>query len=160
MDKINPLQLFIFTNVIGCSRLPIWVGYFIYLKFTRFSSLVYQLYIFSSINKRNWLINRGIFVLLFDVFKHLLLRKTDVLKTCQKSKIWRNALALKCQKVQGIFGKLLFWHYYLQLSFVYKIVSHISFKLFCLGDKKLLSDFLTVWGWFQWHKERFLKYLG
>ena len=51
-------------------------------------------------------------VLLFDVFKHLLLRKTDVLKTCRKSKflgknIWRNALALKSTKVQGIFGKIL-----------------------------------------------------
>ena len=49
-------------------------------------------------------------VLLFDAFKHLLLRKTDVLKTCQKSKflgkkIWRNALALKSKKVQGIFGE-------------------------------------------------------
>ena len=49
-------------------------------------------------------------VLLFDVFKHLLLRKTDVLKTCRKSKflgkkIWRNALALKSKKVQGIFGE-------------------------------------------------------
>ena len=49
-------------------------------------------------------------VLLFDVFKHLLLRKTDVLKTCRKSKflgkkIWRNALALKSKKIQGIFGK-------------------------------------------------------
>ena len=38
-------------------------------------------------------------VLLFDAIKYLLLRKTDVLKTCQKSKllgkkIWRNALAL------------------------------------------------------------------
>ena len=49
-------------------------------------------------------------VLLFDVFKHLLLRKIDVLKTCRKSKflgkkIWRNILALKSKKVQGIFGK-------------------------------------------------------
>ena len=49
-------------------------------------------------------------VLLFDVFKHLLLRKTDILKICWKSKflgkkIWRNALALKSEKVQGIFGK-------------------------------------------------------
>ena len=42
-------------------------------------------------------------ILLFDVFKHLLLRKTDVLKTCQKSR--RNALALKSKKVEGIFGK-------------------------------------------------------
>ena len=49
-------------------------------------------------------------VLLFYIFKHLLLRKTDVLKTCWKSKflgkkMWRNALALKSKKVQGIFGK-------------------------------------------------------
>ena len=48
-------------------------------------------------------------VLLF-VFKHSLLRKTDVLKACRKSKffgkkIWRNALALKSKKEQGIFGK-------------------------------------------------------
>ena len=34
------------------------------------------------------------------------------------------------------------WHYYLQLSFVYKTVSSISFKLFCLGDKRFLSEFL------------------
>ena len=47
-------------------------------------------------------------VLLFDVFKHLLLRKTDILKTLRKflgKKIWRNALALKSKKVQGIFSK-------------------------------------------------------
>ena len=48
--------------------------------------------------------------LLFDVFKHLLLRKTNVLKTCGKGKflgkkIWRNALALKSKNVQGIIGK-------------------------------------------------------
>ena len=47
-------------------------------------------------------------VLLFDVFKHLLLKKTDALKICPKSKFlgkksWRNALALKSKKVQGIF---------------------------------------------------------
>ena len=64
-----------------------------------------------SIKETNWLINKGIYVLLFDVFKHLLLRKTDVLKTCRKSKflgkkIWRNALALKSKKVQGIFWKM------------------------------------------------------
>ena len=51
------------------------------------------------------------YVLLFDVFKHLLLRKTDVLKTCRESKflgkkIWRNALGLKSKKVQGIFTKI------------------------------------------------------
>ena len=49
-------------------------------------------------------------VLLFDVFKDLLLRKTYVLKICRKNKFlgkktWRNALALKSKKVQGIFRK-------------------------------------------------------
>ena len=47
---------------------------------------------------------------LFDVFKHLLMRKTEVLKTCHernfpKSKIWRNALALKSKEVQRIFRR-------------------------------------------------------
>ena len=34
-------------------------------------------------------------------------------------------------------GKRLFWHYCLQLSFVFKSVSQKSFSLFCLGDKGL-----------------------
>ena len=41
-DTINPLQLFLFTNVTRCSRLPFWVAYFIYLKLTHVSSIVYQ----------------------------------------------------------------------------------------------------------------------
>ena len=41
---------------------------------------------FSSIKDTNWLINKGMCILLFDVFKHLLLKKTDVLKTCRKTK--------------------------------------------------------------------------
>ena len=41
-DTINPLQLFNFTNVICCSRLKLWVGYFNYLKFTHVSLIVYQ----------------------------------------------------------------------------------------------------------------------
>ena len=65
-------------------------------------------------------------------------------KTCWKSKflgkkVWRNALALKSKKVYS--GKSLLWHYYLQLSFVYKTVSQISFNLFCFEDKGLLSEF-------------------
>ena len=48
-------------------------------------------------------------VLLFNVFKHLLLTKIDVLKTCWKckflgKKIRRNALGLKSKKVQDMFG--------------------------------------------------------
>ena len=70
-------------------------------------------------------------VLLFDVFKHLLLRKTDVLKTCRKSKflgkkVWRNALALKSKKVQGIFEKM----------FILALLSLAVFRL-----QKRISDF-------------------
>ena len=99
-------------------------------------------------------------VLLFDDFKHLLLRKTDVLKTCWKSKffgkkIWRNAVALTSKKAQGIFGKT-----FILALLSSRTVSQISFKLFCLGDTRLLSEFLLKWGWFQRHNERFPKYLG
>ena len=59
-----------------------------------------------------------------------------------------------------IFRKTFILVYYLQLSFVYKTMSQISFKLFCSGDKRLLSEFLRKWGWFQVHNERFPKYLG
>ena len=104
-DAISPVQLFTFTNI-HFSRLPLWVGCFIYFKFTLLSSIVYQL----LIKETNWLINKGMCVLLFDVSKHLLLRKTDIFKTCQNSKflgkkIWRNALALKSKKVQSRFQK-------------------------------------------------------
>ena len=68
-------------------------------------------------------------VLLFDVFKHLLLRKTDVLKTCRKSKflgkkIWRNALALKSKKVQGVFGETFILA--LLSSAVFRLQNHVS----------------------------------
>ena len=70
-------------------------------------------------------------VLLFDVFKNLLLRKTEVLKTCRKSKflgkkMWRNALALKSKKVQGIFGK----------TFILALLSSAIFRL-----QNRVSDF-------------------
>ena len=70
-------------------------------------------------------------VLLFDVFKHLLLRKTEVLKTYRKSrflgkKIWRNALNLKSKKVQDIFGK----------TFILALLSLAVFRL-----QNLVSDF-------------------
>ena len=84
-------------------------------------------YICSSIKETNWLINKRMCVLLFDVFKHLLLRKIDLLKTCRKSKflrkkIWRNALALKRKKVQGIFGKPF-------------ILALLSSAIFCLQNR-------------------------
>ena len=51
-DTINPLQLFIFTTVMRCSRLQLWVGYFIYLKFTHVSSIVYQLLHLLQLDKQ------------------------------------------------------------------------------------------------------------
>ena len=68
-------------------------------------------------------------VLLFDVVKDLLLRKNDVLKICQKSKfiekkIWRNSLALKSKKVQGILGKTLILA--LSSSAVFRLQNRVS----------------------------------
>ena len=87
--------------------------------------------------------------------KHLLLRKTDFLKTCRKSKflgmkIWRNARALKSKRYKVYWGKRLFYHYCLQLPFVYKTVSQISFNLFCSGNKRLLSEFLRKMRLISW----------
>ena len=68
--------------------------------------------------------------------------------------LWR---AKRCKVYPG---KRLIWHYHLQLSFVYKAESQISFNFFCSGDKRLLSEFLRKWGWFQGQNECFPKYLG
>ena len=70
-------------------------------------------------------------VILFDVFKHLLLRKTDVLKTCPKSKFLgknflRNSLALRSKTVQGILGK----------TFILVLLSSAVFSL-----QNVVSDF-------------------
>ena len=69
------------------------------------------------------------FVILFDVFKHLLLRKTDVLKTCRKDKflgkiILRNALVLMNKKVQVILGKTFVLA--LATSAVFRLQNHVS----------------------------------
>ena len=69
-------------------------------------------------------------VFLFDAFKDLLLRKTDVPKTYRKSKflgkkVWGTALALKSKKVQGIFGK----------TFILTLLSSAAFRLQnCVSD--------------------------
>ena len=91
-DTISPSQLFIFTNVIPCSRLPLSVGYFIYFKLIVLVHEFINCYIFSSIKETNWLIIKEMCVLLFNVLKHLLLRKTDFLKTCRKSKFHRKKI--------------------------------------------------------------------
>ena len=51
-DTIN-----VFTNVINSFRLWLWLGYFIYFKFTRVCSIVYQL-LNLYFNKRNKSINK------------------------------------------------------------------------------------------------------
>ena len=96
--------------------------------------------------------------------KHLLLRETDVLKACRKSKFvrnffCRNALALKSKNVENLYGETFFWYCWLQLSFVCKTMSQISFNLFFPKDKRVLSEFSWKWGWFQEHNEHFSKYL-
>ena len=70
-------------------------------------------------------------VLLFNVLKHLLFSKTDVRKTCRKSKflekkISRSALALKSKKVQGIF----------RTTFILVLLSSAVFRL-----QNRVSDF-------------------
>ena len=52
--------------------------------------------------------------------------------------------------VQGIFGETFVLA--LLSSAVFRLqnrVSQISFYLFSYGDKRLLSEFLRKWGWFQ-----------
>ena len=84
-------------------------------------------------------------VLLFNVFKHLLLRKIDVLKTCWKckflgKKIGRNALALKSKKVQDMFGK----------TFILELFSPVVCR-----PQKLVPDFFEII-WFE-RKKSFIR---
>ena len=67
--------------------------------------------------------------------------------------IWRNALVLKSKKVQGKFGEM--FSLVLSSSAVFRLQSQISFNLFCLGDKRLLSELLKKWDWFHGHNEHF-----
>ena len=96
--------------------------------------------------------------------KHLLLRKTDKnSQNCWKSKIlgkkvWRNALALKSKKVQDIFRETFILA--LLFSAAFRLQNLVSgFLKFCSGYKRLLSEFLKKWGWFQGHNYRFPRYL-
>ena len=66
----------------------------------------------------------------------------------------------KAKRYKVYSRKRLLWHYRLQLSFVYKKLSQISFNLFWSGDKRFLSEFLGKWRWCHGHNERFAKYLG
>ena len=77
----------------------------------------------------------------FDVFKHLPMRKTDVLKTCGKSKflgkkIWRNVLALKGKKVQSIFRKTFILALLSSAVFLLQNRASYFFKIVLLGREK------------------------
>ena len=76
--------------------------------------------------------------------KHLVLWKTDVLKTLVFSgrKFEDHALPLKSKKVQGIFGKTFILALSSSAVFIYKTVSQISLNLFWSGGKRFLSEFL------------------
>ena len=77
----------------------------------------------SLIKEINRLVSKGVYVLSFDIFNGYL--KTDVLKTLilseRKSEDMHYLWRARRHKVYS--GKHLFWHYRLQLSFVYKTVS-------------------------------------
>ena len=90
--------------------------------------------------------------------KHLLLRKTDFLKkNFIERKIWRKHYLWRAKRHKLYSGKHLFWHYRLQLSFVYKTVSQISFNLLWSEDRRLLSEFSRKWGWSHRHNESFYQ---
>ena len=75
-------------------------------------------------------------------------------KIAEMQQLWR------ANRYKVYSGKRLFLHYCIQLFFFYKIVSQISFNLFCSGDKSLSSELLRKRGWFQGQNERFSRYLG
>ena len=99
-------------------------------------------------------------VLLFDAFKHFLLKFTLRKLNSSERKFEEIYELWRAKRYQAYLGKHLLWYHYLRLSFVYKTVSQISFKLFCSGGKRLSSEFLRKWGWFQGHNERFRNILA
>ena len=95
-------------------------------------------------------------ILLFDGFKHLLLRKTDILKICRKSKffrkkIWRNALLLKNINLEGILGKTFIlallssavYHIHDCVSDFFEIIL-FSIKKGFLGNEVNFRDIMNV----------------
>ena len=102
-----------------------------------------------TFKERNWLINKGVCVLLFDVFKYLLLRKTDVLKTCQKSTSFKKQKGTKYIQENIYFGIIIFSCLsstkpclrFLLICFVREIK---SFYQSFLGDEVDFRDIMNV----------------
>ena len=133
------------------------------------SNALFYLMPLVQLKKRNRLIRKKAYVLLFDAFNRCSLdhlKKKCVTFTIKKSfdflrkKTRRNTPHLNSQRYKVYSGNRLFWHYHFWLPFVYKSVSQSSFNLSYSGDKRLLSEVLRKWSWFHGHNEHFLKYLG
>ena len=94
-------------------------------------------------------------------FKHLLLRKTDVLKhsILLERKFEEMHYLWRAKRYKVYLSKRLFLHYRLQLFFVYKTLRQICLSLFCLGYNRILLEFVKKWGSFHGHNGRFPKYL-
>ena len=84
----------------------------------------------SLIKEINRLISKGMLYIYY--WEKLTFQNFDFLG----KKIWRNAVALKSKKVQGIFGETL--SLALSSSAVFRLQKYVSafFSLFCSGDKK------------------------
>ena len=136
-----------------CSRLPLWLGYFIYFEFTRFSSILCQ-----SLDQLKKQISAffylNIYLIFLNIWEKLRFSKLVGKINFSKRKFEEMHQLRKPKRYKVYSGKRLFWDYYIQLSFVLKSVSQISFKLFCSGE------FLRKWSWFQGDDKRFLKYLA
>ena len=156
-------------NHVG-KKVPTWYNDFAFhvgnhVSICRMLMWVRKTDIFNWIKETNWLVSKGIcFLLIGKRMSNIYCWEKLTFSKLAKKIFFRkenlkNALASKSKKVQDIFGETL-WHYFLQLSFVYKTMSQISFSFFCLGDKRLLSEFLWKWDWFQGHNEHLPKYLG
>ena len=92
--------------------------------------------------------------------KHLLLRKTDVLKIYRTEKeISRKENLRKCTSFEEPKGKRYIQEKVYFGVIIFLFLSSALFKLICLGDKRRFSEFLRKWGWFQGHNEGFPKYV-
>ena len=60
-------------------------------------------------------------------------------------------LVWRANRYKIYLGNGLLWYCFLELSFVYKIVSQFLFNLLCFSDKRFLSKFMKIWSWFQRH---------
>ena len=93
--------------------------------------------------------------------KHLLLRKTDVLKT---SILWERKFEkihylLKAKRYKVYSGNIYFG--IIIFSCFWSTIPCLGFLLICFDwEIRVLSEFLRKWGWFHRYNERFPKCYG